>query len=157
VKIANLAQVANVIAPILTQGEAMLIQSIFYPFEMFSRRKEGVSLQVKVDGPEYASKKYGQTPMIDSAAILNGKQLHVFAVNRSTDAAAEVRVELADAKLRSLHSAEIVCGDDPKAANSYEAPGVIAARAFEEVRFAAGRATAKLPALSVAAMTFNVD
>ena len=42
VKIANLAQIVNVIAPILTRGDDLLIQSIFYPFEMFSKRRTGV-------------------------------------------------------------------------------------------------------------------
>ena len=36
VKIANLAQIVNVIAPILTSDDALLVQSIFYPFAMFS-------------------------------------------------------------------------------------------------------------------------
>ena len=39
VKIANIAQIVNVIAPVLTRGDQMLVQSIFYPFEMFSKRQ----------------------------------------------------------------------------------------------------------------------
>src|SRR5512143_3780052 len=46
VKIANLAQIVNVIAPLQTRGDDLLVQSIFYPFEMYARRREGVSLQV---------------------------------------------------------------------------------------------------------------
>ena len=41
VKIVNLAQMVNVTAPILTHGDEMLIQSIFYPFAMFSKRRSG--------------------------------------------------------------------------------------------------------------------
>ncbi len=39
VRLANLAQIANVIAPVLTRGDELLIQSIFYPFEMISKRR----------------------------------------------------------------------------------------------------------------------
>jgi len=59
VKIANIAQIVNVIAPVLTRGDEMLIQSIFYPFEMVSRRRDGVALRVIVDGPIYESTRHG--------------------------------------------------------------------------------------------------
>ena len=60
VKIANLAQIVNVIAPILTRGNELLIQSIFYPFEMFSKRREGISLQPVLQGPVYTGQTNGQ-------------------------------------------------------------------------------------------------
>ncbi|MDP6715385.1 MAG: alpha-L-arabinofuranosidase C-terminal domain-containing protein, partial [SAR202 cluster bacterium] len=44
VKIACLAQIVNVIAPILTSSGGLLIQSTFYPFQMFAERAKGVSL-----------------------------------------------------------------------------------------------------------------
>jgi len=69
VKIANLAQIANVIAPIITRGDELLIQSIFYPFEMFSRRRAGVSLLPAVAGPAYESASYGPANFIDASAV----------------------------------------------------------------------------------------
>ena len=41
VKIANLAQLVNVIAPILTRGDECLQQSIYHAFRLFSTRKGG--------------------------------------------------------------------------------------------------------------------
>src|SRR5512143_4255191 len=38
VKIANLAQIVNAIAPLQTRGDDLLVQTIFYPFEMYARR-----------------------------------------------------------------------------------------------------------------------
>ena len=61
VKIANLAQIVNVIAPLLTRGDELLVQSIFYPFAMFSNRRTGTSLNVALDGPAYESKEQGRT------------------------------------------------------------------------------------------------
>ncbi|HOF19211.1 MAG TPA: alpha-L-arabinofuranosidase C-terminal domain-containing protein, partial [Phycisphaerae bacterium] len=97
VKIANIAQVVNVIAPVLTQGDRMLIQSIFYPFEMFSRRRNGVSLRPAVEGPAYEGKTHGRTNYIDVSAVLDGQRMHVFATNRAPDAEAELAVRIADA------------------------------------------------------------
>jgi alpha-N-arabinofuranosidase len=42
VKIANLAQIVNAIAPVMTIGNPLLIQSIFWPFWLFSKRRNGL-------------------------------------------------------------------------------------------------------------------
>ena len=73
-----------------------LIQSIFYSFEMFSRRREGLALRPVVDGSTYEGKTNGPVCYIDSSAILNDNSLHVFSTNRGLDETASVRVELAD-------------------------------------------------------------
>ena len=65
-KIANIAQIANVIAPILTRGDDLLIQSIFYPFEMAAQRREGIALRILVQGPEYEGKMNGRVTFVDA-------------------------------------------------------------------------------------------
>lgn len=156
VKIANLAQIVNVIAPIMTRGEEMLIQSIFYPFEMFSKRREGVSLKPVIQGPTYEGKTNGQVHYVDTSAILNGKRLSVFATNRNLEESAVVHVKLADRAIVALDSAEVLTGPGAKAANSFEQPNVIQSRPFTDVHIADGRATVELPPLSVTAMTFHL-
>src|SRR5690606_19304741 len=52
-KIACLAQIVNVIAPILTTRDAMLKQSIYYPLMLFSKLASGVALDVSVHAPSY--------------------------------------------------------------------------------------------------------
>lgn len=155
-KIANLAQIVNVIAPVLTRADAVLKQSIFYPFAMFAARRDGVSLQVALDGPTYESKNYGPTSFIDASAILGDGMLHVFLTNRSLEEAAEVTVEVADRAIVALQSGEILSGDDPKAANSFEQPNLVASLPFTEVSVAHDRATIALPSCAVAALTFHL-
>ena len=155
-KIANLAQIVNVIAPVLTRENAVLIQSIFYPFAMFAARRDGVSLRVALDGPCYESKNYGKASFIDASAILGDGVLHVFLTNRSLDKTAEVTVEIADFTIAALRNGEILSGADPKAANSYERPNLVAGRPFTEVSVASGRAIATLPACAVAALSFSI-
>jgi len=156
VKIANIAQIVNVIAPILTRGDEVLIQSIFYPFEMFSQRQEGISLRPVVDGPTYEGKINGQVHYIDTSAILNDNRLHVFASNRSLHEPASVRIKLADRAIVALDSAELLTGPDAKAANSFEQPDVVRARSFAGVQITGGETSLELPPLSVAAMTFVI-
>jgi len=157
VKIANLAQIVNIIAPIQTRGDEMLIQSIFYPFEMFSARRDGISLRPAVDGPAYDGKTHGRTTYIDSSAILAGDRLHVFLTNRSPNETAGVRIALADRDIVSLESAELLTGSGPKAANSYEQPDRVTSQPFADCAVSAGEADLTLPALSVAALTFHLE
>ena len=168
-KIANIAQIVNIIAPVLTRGDDMLIQSIFHVFEMFSARRQGVSLRPAVEGPTCEGKKNGQVNTIDASAILDRPaagpgsatasdraRLHVFLTNRDISQAAPVKIVLADGELKALADGAIVTGPDPKAANSFEKPDVIRSQPFGEVTIHNGRAELKLPPLSVAALTFRV-
>jgi alpha-N-arabinofuranosidase len=157
VKIANLAQITNVIAPILTRGDDMLIQSIFYPFEMFSKRRQGVSLRCLVEGPRYQGQLNGEVDIIDCSAIVDGPELKIFATNRSPSQEAELVVELADGDIRRLVSAELVTGPDAKAANSHEDPDVIGCQPFDAVVVSKGRARVALAPLSILAMTLEID
>ena len=154
VKIANLAQIVNVIAPILTRGDDLLIQSIFYPFEMFSKRRTGVALQLVVDGPGYASASNGQVAFVDASAILDGSTLHLFLTNRSVAAAADVTLAPADVSIVACRSAEVLTGPDAKAANSFQRDDVVKPAPFQ-VDTRAGRAHCQLPPLSFAALTLQ--
>jgi alpha-N-arabinofuranosidase len=156
VKIANIAQIVNVIAPLQTRGDELLIQSIFFPFEMFSKRRDGLSLRPAVAGPTYTGETNGQVAFIDTSAIWEGGELHLFLTNRSVDKAAPVRVDLADGEITGLHSAELLTGSDPRAVNSFEAPDVVRPVPFTDVEVAGGDAVFEMPPLSVAAMTLRL-
>jgi alpha-N-arabinofuranosidase len=156
VKIANLAQIVNVIAPILTRGDDLLIQSIYYPIEMVSQRREGISLRPVVAGPAYEGRTNGRVHVVDASAILAADKIHLFAVNRGLDEPAKVKVQVSDRDIATLDSGELLTGPGPKAANSFEQPNLIKSKTFEEARVAAGQAEVELPPLSVAAMTFRL-
>jgi alpha-N-arabinofuranosidase len=156
VKIANIAQIVNVIAPILTRGDEMILQTIFYPIEMYAKRREGTSLRIAIDGPGYESKDFGRATYLDASAILNGKQLSVFACNRSLEESMDLVVRLGDAQVQKLVNGEIVSGKDPKASNSFENPNNVVGQAFKDATVANGVATMKLPPLSVVAATFEL-
>ncbi len=155
VKIANIAQIVNVIAPLQTRGADLLVQTIYHPFEMYARRREGLSLQVSISGPDYSSPTYGTTRVIDSSAILNGEKLHVFATNRSVSEFARVEVHLADRKLTGLESGELLTGASAMVANTFEQPDVVRPQVFSAVEFLDGKAIFELPPLSLVALTFH--
>ncbi len=156
VKIANIAQIVNVIAPLQTRGDELLVQSIFYPFEMFAQRGNGVALQTIVDGPRYEGTTNGEVPLIDTSAILDGERLHVFMTNRSLSEEAEVVLAPADLVLTGVDAAEILTGPGPKAANSYEQPELVTSRSFGDVNLITEGARLMLPPLSVVAVSLKV-
>jgi alpha-N-arabinofuranosidase len=157
VKIANIAQIVNVIAPIQTRGDEILLQSIFHTFEMYSKRKTGRALRLAVQGPSYEGKTNGRVHTVDASAILDADRLHVFATNRSLEASAPLRISLADREIGQVLECEVLTGDDPKAENSFEDPNRISPRSFDGAHVCAGAVEAELPPMSLAAMTFALS
>jgi alpha-N-arabinofuranosidase len=54
VKIANMAQLVNVIAPIFTNEKGLFLQTIYYPLQLFAANAQGTALEVFVDSPRTA-------------------------------------------------------------------------------------------------------
>ncbi len=157
VKIANIAQIVNIIAPILTDGDNMLLQSIYYVFEMFSKRRSGIALAQTVDGLTYETTDGRAVKYIDSSTILDGKKLSVFACNRSTDDSMQLTIDVADCAIKAVKNAELLTGKDAKEANSFEKPNTIRAKdAVKAIKLKDGKATVKMPPLSIIAATFEL-
>jgi alpha-L-arabinofuranosidase len=157
VKIANLAQPVNAMGAMLTRGDQLLLQSIYYPFLMYSSRRDGVSLRPSIKGPSYDSPTHGKTKYIDTSAIKGDGKLHVFLSNRNMSANAQVEIEYPGGQLLSVESAEIVTGPSPDAMNTFEQPHIIKSEQFSGIQIASNIANVKLPPLSVVAITFKTD
>lgn len=84
-KMACLAQLVNVIAPIITQpGGGVLCQTIYYPFLHVSAYGRGVSLLPLITSDKYDSKDFTDVPYLEAAGVVSDEtgQLTIFAVNR---------------------------------------------------------------------------
>ncbi len=156
VKIANLAQVVNVIAPVLTRGDDLLVQSIHHAIRMIADRRTGTALRCAVDGPADALGRTTRAHQVDAAAILDVDALHLFAVNRSPDLDAPIEWNVPGHALGSVRSAEILTGAGPRTANTWEAPDVIRAETWSGVSVGDSTARFALPPLSFAAISLSV-
>jgi alpha-L-arabinofuranosidase len=158
VKIACLAQIVNVIAPILTTRDAMLKQSIFYPIMLFSRLAEGLALDVAVKAPMYETKQFGDMPLLDVSSSYNAETgaNAIFIVNRSQSESLPVDILWQDRKPSAIKSVHQVAGTDPKAANSYENPNQIVAVAVDAPQVSDGCASIMLPPLSFTAIEVSL-
>lgn len=150
VKVAALAQIVNVIAPILTTRDGMLKQSIYYPIMLFSKLANGQALDVQVQSPRYETKQFGDMPLLDVSSSYNPEtgRNAIFIVNRSMSESTPVSLNWQDRHPRSVVSAHQVAGTDPKAANSFENPNAITAVAIENPKIQDNCAELLLPPLS---------
>ncbi len=75
VKIACMAQLVNVIAPIMTSDTGAWRQTIFYPYMLTSVFGRGTVLNTQVLTPIYESKTYGEAPYLDSVCVWMRKRI----------------------------------------------------------------------------------
>ncbi|MBC9713529.1 alpha-N-arabinofuranosidase [Streptomyces sp. TRM66268-LWL] len=124
VTVACLAQLVNVIAPIMTEpGGAAWKQTTFFPFAEASRYGRGEVLDVRVDSPTYETKKYGEVPLLHATAV-RGEDgtVTVFAVNRSQDQELPLEVALHGLELSELTEHTALSDADPDARNTLDDP-----------------------------------
>jgi alpha-L-arabinofuranosidase len=156
VRVACLAQLVNVIAPLVTNERAVLRQSIYYPYAWALRYARGRVLDVRVDTETYPIAAAGlqadfarneQVPFVDVVATLDapGRQASVLLLNRDLGGEREVVLEWADVTPARVLSCETLSGPDLKAFNTFEQPRRVAPQRLEAP--APGtRMTFKLPA-----------
>lgn len=121
VKIACLAQLVNVIAPIMTQKDGPAWgQTIFYPFMHAANHGQGTVLQSMTEAPTYNSESFKDVPFIESVAIHNeaDQEIIVYAVNRSLDEEMEFLVELQGFNLKHIIEFSEMSGYDLKQVNT---------------------------------------
>ena len=125
VEIACLAQLINVIAPIMTEtGGRSWAQTIFYPFMHASAYARGDALRTRVECGSYSAGRYGDTPYIAGIVTLdeNARRAVVLAVNRSLTEDAELTLELGGLGPLTKERHIVLENSDLKAVNTADDP-----------------------------------
>ncbi|MER5631304.1 alpha-N-arabinofuranosidase [Streptomyces nitrosporeus] len=151
VTVACLAQLVNVIAPIMTEpGGPAWRQTTFFPFAQAARYGRGQVLDVRVDSPTYATAKYGETDLLHATAVRDPETgaVTVFAVNRGQDAALPLEAALAGLGLHRVAEHLVVADADPEARNTLAEPERVVPHAAEGTELAGGTLKAVLEPLS---------
>jgi alpha-N-arabinofuranosidase len=150
VKIACLAQLVNVIAPIMTRnGGGCWAQATYWPFMQVSKYGRGTALNAIVDSPVYDCVDYEKVPLIDATATMGDDgSVTVFCVNR--DMTEDFALDIDLHAFGNLRIAEhiLLHHDDVKAVNTEEAPNNVAPTAGPGGVIDGEKATVKIPALS---------
>ncbi|MFI9843909.1 alpha-N-arabinofuranosidase [Nonomuraea sp. NPDC051941] len=131
---ASLAQLVNVIAPIVTEpGGRAWRQTTFHPFAQASRLAAGDVLRVEPVSPSYETAQFGEVPLLHAVATHSEEGTTLFAVNRSTDGPLSLEIDT-----RALGGARIVeattlTDPDVYARNTADDPDRIAPQANTDV------------------------
>ncbi len=131
VRIACLAQLVNVIAPIMTvNGGAAWAQTIYYPYLHASIYGRGQALVPLVQSPKYDTKEITDIPYLESIAVYNEEhgEVTLFAVNRDLDNALPLTVDLRSFSRCELIAHLVLEHEDLKAANTAASPNRVAPR-----------------------------
>ena len=150
---ASLAQLVNVIAPIMTEpGGPVWRQTTFHPFAITARLARGRAVPVEVDVATYPATDLGDVPLVDAVATTDAAGSAVFLVNRSVGTPSTITVDVRALGGIGVRSAVGVWDADPYARNSAEDPDRVVPRELADVALTDGILTVTLPPVAWAAV-----
>jgi len=164
VRIGCLAQLVNVIAPLVTNETGVLRQSIYYPYAWALSHARGRLLDVRVEAETYPITAAGlqadfarndQVPFVDVAATRDpqSNQACVLMLNRDLDGERELVLEWDGLVPTRVLTCETLTGPDLKAVNTFEQPLRVAPQRLDAPTPGA-RMTFRLPPRSYTAAQF---
>lgn len=120
VKMACMAQLVNVIAPIMTEKDGgAWKQTIFYPYLHASRYGRGIALLPVFDGSKHDTKEYTDVTDVDATAVYNEEadEVTIFAVNRDLKDSIDLRCDVRSFQGYRIIEHIVLESDDLKACN----------------------------------------
>jgi alpha-N-arabinofuranosidase len=148
---ASLAQLVNVIAPIMTEpGGPAWKQTTFFPFALTSRLARGAAVDVNVQSETYATTAYGEVPLVDAVGTHDAQSgaAAVFLVNRSQDQAQTVVVDVSGLGDVGVVESHALFHEDIRVSNTREQPERVGIQALPCTLDGEGRLTLELPPVS---------
>jgi alpha-N-arabinofuranosidase len=149
VKMANLAQIINVLqAVILTNEEKMLVTPTYHVMEMYNVHHDALMLPVTV-----ASNKYMLgTDMLDAISVSASKDkngaVHISLVNIDARGDQDVTIDLGNISARTI-TGRILRSDKLQDYNTFDNPGKIKPAAFNGAKVNGSSLSVKMPPFSV--------
>jgi len=140
IKIACLAQLVNVIAPIATNAKGLLRQSIYYPYSWALQWAHGNVLNVLVESPTLSPE--------------DGK-VSLFMLNRDLTNSHTLEINWQDRTPGKVLNSSVLTGNDLKAFNSFDAPQRVAPQPADKISTSNGRTKLELPARSYTAIQWS--
>ncbi|WP_136587290.1 alpha-N-arabinofuranosidase [Microbacterium hydrothermale] len=154
---ASLAQLVNVIAPIMTEpGGPSWRQTTFFPFAITSRLAQGDAVRLQVESPLIETAKFGAVPAVDAVATHDAETgaSAIFLVHRGRTDEIELQIDVAGLEDVEVVEAHVLHDDDPYARNTLEDPERVQPRTLE-TRVVDGILHVTLPPVAWAALSLR--
>jgi alpha-N-arabinofuranosidase len=131
VKMANMAQLVNVIAPIFTNDKGLFKQTIYYPLALFANNVKGISLDVFVDCETYNTEKFfiglgesttqqSKVPYLDVSSTYQNGEVYIVVVNRNKEKAITTDIICQTGEFGGNVEVFEINGPDVKAENNFD-------------------------------------
>jgi alpha-N-arabinofuranosidase len=177
VRVGCLAQLVNVIAPLMTNADSVLRQTIYYPYAWALKYAHGDVLDValesetyevgEIKGPSvpsyarghglesvvYKVAQIGRAPYIDAVATMDPDTgtAALLILNRDLAKSRDLEVVWRENPPKRVLACEVLTGNDLKAFNSFEAPNRVVPQPLEPPKVSS-RMTFQLPPRSYTAV-----
>jgi alpha-N-arabinofuranosidase len=153
---ASLAQLVNVIAPIMTEpGGPAWRQTTFHPFSITSRLAAGEVIRPAIQAPTYPTARHGEASVIDAVATVDGDQAAVFLVNRALTEPTQVAIDVRGLGSARVLEAVTLADSDVYAKNTLADQHRVTPRANTSATLADGVLTIDLPPVSWTAIALR--
>src|SRR5580692_8407468 len=146
VQLACLAQLVNVIAPIMTNPNGLLRQTIYYPYSWALEFARGSALELLVESSTYDVPGMGAVSYVDAAGTYQADtgKIALFLLNRDLAKPHQVEIVWEGSSPRA-GEAVVLTSSDLKATNTFDAPARVTPQKAEKPSTAGGRTTLELP------------
>lgn len=151
VRIACMAQLVNVIAPIMTEpGGHAWRQTTFYPFSLTAQHARGNVIHCDIISDSHHTAQHGSVADVVAVATHNpiDGSAAIFLVNRNTTDSARVAVDLSSMSTLEVCEAIVLHDPDPYASNSATHPNRVEPRIMETLERTESHLVVELPPVS---------
>ena len=126
VKMANMAQLVNVIAPMRINNDKLWKQTTYYPLYLFANNCRGKALDIYCKSPTYSTDKYHEVPYLDVSSTYekNRGELVINVVNRNKDNAITADIFSQNGQFKNKAFANIVTGKNITITNTVDRQNV---------------------------------
>jgi alpha-N-arabinofuranosidase len=152
VKIANIAQMVNVLqAIIFTEGEKMVLTPTYFVFEMYKVHQNAALVPLSFKSPDYTLNGKSIPAVTASASRNKAGKVHVSLTNADPHNAIELNVGLQGLKAGSVNGT-ILTSKELSAHNTFANPDVILSKPFDGAAIKSNMLSVKLPAASIVSL-----
>jgi alpha-N-arabinofuranosidase len=157
VQLACLAQLVNVIAPIMTNANGLLRQTIYYPYSWALEFAHGSALDLLVESSTYDVSGMGAVNHVDAAGAYQADtgKIALFLLNRDLAKPHQVEIVWEGSSPRAGDSV-VLTGSDLKATNTFDAPSRVTPQKAEKPSGAPGRSSFELPPRSYTVVQWSL-
>jgi alpha-N-arabinofuranosidase len=171
VRMANLAQLVNVIAPMIATTDDLLLQSTHYPFELFAQTAGPIALEPLWSSDTYSARRIDANfvpteaqgerigiRLLDVSATLDedARRVSVYVVNRDIASEREVEIRFSSGRPKPGVEVHTITGPDAGATNTFQDPHRIRTTAEDRDLGSGPTYATTVPALSVTGLIFEL-